>query len=67
VSDTHPLVGKLEPETSGIGSSDAALYSIAISLKRLADVMTGPCNEYGETFAEAIYGGIARGMRDGRP
>lgn len=37
--------------------------SIAISLKRIADVMTGSCNAYGENFAEAIQGAIARGLR----
>lgn len=39
--ENHPLAGRLEPETSGIGSDAAALYSIAISLKRIADVLDG--------------------------
>lgn len=56
-----------EPARDASSGSEAALISIAVSLKRIADEMTGPCNEYGETMAQAIYGGIARGMRDGRP
>jgi hypothetical protein len=41
-----------------------ALTSIAISLKRIADAMTSPVNEYGETMAEAIAGNIQRALRD---
>ena len=37
----HPLDGKLEPETKDCFDERAALYSIAISLKRIVDVMTG--------------------------
>jgi hypothetical protein len=39
-----------------------AALSIAISLKRIADSLTGACNEYGETMAESISGSISRGM-----
>lgn len=35
----HPLEGKLEPETRDM-SDGAALYSIAISLKRIADALS---------------------------
>lgn len=55
-------------ECLGDDSPTTIQLSIAISLKRIADAMTtDPCNEYGETFVQAIYGGIARGLRDGRP
>jgi len=37
----HPLDGKLEPETKDCFDERAALYSIAISLKRIADALTG--------------------------
>ena len=37
----HPLDGKLEPETKDCFDDRAPLYSIAISLKRIADAMTG--------------------------
>lgn len=62
------LMAQLEP---GIAEADktipsyevAAQISIAISLKRLADMLTAPCNEYGETFAEAIVCGIERAIK----
>ena len=37
----HPLDGKLEPETKDCFDDRAPLYSIAISLKRIADAMDG--------------------------
>jgi hypothetical protein len=43
-----------------------ALVSIAISLKRIADALTEPVNEYGEPMTQAIPGEIRRGMRDFR-
>ena len=42
--------------------ADAAIqFSIAISLKRIADAMTEP-NEYGEAGSRAIYGAISRAL-----
>lgn len=35
--EQHPLDGKLEPETKDCFNDRAPLYSIAISLKRIAD------------------------------
>ena len=54
----HPLDDKLEPETRDM--TDAALYSIAISLKRIADVLS-PCG--GLTFLEDL----AAALREPRP
>jgi hypothetical protein len=42
----------------------AAQLSIAFSLKRIADVLTNPTNEWGENFAEAIGGNIRRALRE---
>ena len=49
-------------------SSDYALMSIAISLKRIADLMDANLgddarNEYGESPMQAIGGGISRALR----
>lgn len=45
--------------------SDAALISIAISLKRIADAMSNnvPVNCYGESFTDAIQNSFVRGQR----
>lgn len=60
---TH-VTEKVEPEAlSAPSPQEMALYSIAISLKRIADALGGPINNYGETFGEAIQGQIARGLR----
>lgn len=42
MTKTERLDGKLEPEAKGVTTSvsDAALISIAVSLKRIADVLT---------------------------
>lgn len=65
--------GKMEPEAKdGFGCvSDAALTSIAISLKRIADALSGdgeniftrPINCYGEGIGDAIQGQLDRGRR----
>jgi hypothetical protein len=47
--------------------SETVQASQAISLKRIADALTEPCNAYGENFATAIQGAIVRGMRDIAP
>jgi len=65
---------KLEEEAFLLFGDDCqSLYlsSIAISLKRIADTLSGqgnsmltaPINEFGEGIGEAISGQIARGMR----
>lgn len=62
INDFEPETARplyLKPEHAKVD----ALASIAISLKRIADVLTGPCNEYGETMVEAISGSIKRGLR----
>ena len=74
-----PRPRELEPEAPGDAKAaavrsvfdSASMRSAAISLKRIADALEklndAPVNEYGETFAQSVYGGIARGLRDGRP
>ena len=39
--EQHPLDGKLEPDVKECFDQRAPLYSIAISLKRIADALTG--------------------------
>ena len=52
-SEEHsPLAGKLEPETRAM-RSDVALYSIAISLKRIADAIDGDPQNTGMKHAMA--------------
>jgi hypothetical protein len=55
------LLTRLEPELVMV-DQDAALASIAISLKRIADALQEP-NAYGETGTEAIANSITRGIR----
>lgn len=58
------------PEDLGDGR-DQVIASIAISLKRIADAMTGkgpniltqPINSYGEGIGDAIQGQMIRGQR----
>lgn len=69
--------GLLEPGTPVINARKpwvctpeaAAQFSIAMSLKRIADAMakmtTEPCNEYGEPLHAAIANGISRGLQGG--
>lgn len=55
-------IARFEPDIA-MTDSGASLTSIAISLKRIADALTAPCNEYGEALPEAIANGIKRGLR----
>jgi hypothetical protein len=64
----EPVADRLEPGNYGASPEHGALLSIAISLKRLADLMEATCGEdsrnaYGELPFEAIGGGIARSLR----
>jgi hypothetical protein len=61
----------MEPEANGAYGapaepSEVALVSIAISLKRIADMM-GEVNEYGEGPAAAIGGALARNLKSNQP
>jgi len=49
----HPLDAKLEPETRNMRGDAAALYSIAISLKRVADALHGDDQNTGMKHALA--------------
>lgn len=51
----HPLDAKLEDETRNMRGDAAALYSIAISLKRIADVLAGTAA--GLCVTETLLGG----------
>lgn len=55
-------VDRLEPDIHPL-DTPAALASIAISLKRIADAMQEP-NEYGEVGGAAIAGAVSRSLRD---
>lgn len=58
-------IKRLEPDVTHM-DQDATLTSIAISLKRIADVMealnTQQVNEYGETILPAITRAIKNGL-----
>jgi hypothetical protein len=67
-------IDNLEPATrkqSYYKRADRYQHSIAISLKRIADALTGeganllnqPINAYGENIGEAIQGQLERGQR----
>jgi hypothetical protein len=51
--EPSPLDGKLEPETKAMGEDTVALYSIAISLKRIADALHGDPQNTGMKHALA--------------
>lgn len=57
-------VERIEPDIAMM-DRDATLTSIAISLKRIADVLN-ETNEYGEKGIAAIAGSIYRGLQDRR-
>ena len=61
MSEPSLLAGKLEPEMSGFGYESAALYSIAISLKRIADVLDG--TSAGICVTETLLGGMPHDRR----
>lgn len=54
-------VGRMEPDIAMV-DRDAALASIAVSLKRIADAMNSP-NDYGEVGSAALAGAISRALR----
>lgn len=54
-------VSRIEPDIAMLDTG-AALASIAISLRRIADALNAP-NEYGEIGSEALSGAITRGLR----
>lgn len=56
--EQHPLDGKLEPETKDCFNDRAPLYSIAISLKRIADAPSEAAARI--TELEAANGRLAR-------
>lgn len=65
------LEGKFEPEARNARDPlSAAATSIAVSLKRIADVLEGggtniftaPINSYGEGIGDAIQGQFVRGQ-----
>ena len=53
-------IARMEPVA--MVDRDAALASIAVSLKRIADALN-EANEYGEVGSAALAGAIARGLR----
>lgn len=65
----HP--SRLEPDTVADTDDGHCLHSMAISLKRIADTLSGqgesilttPINAYGETIGQAIQGQMVRGAR----
>jgi hypothetical protein len=54
-------LARMEPEISMV-DRDAALASIAISLRRIADALNEP-NAYGEVGSQALANSIVRGMK----
>lgn len=62
VSPYHNTLIRMEPDLTMVAEG-AALASIAISLKRIADALDSP-NEYGEVGSAAMAGAILRGLRD---
>lgn len=60
----------LEPAVANMTGDDAPIWSAAISLKRIADALTGkgesiltaPINMYGEGIGSAIQGQMIRGQ-----
>ena len=62
----------LEPNTHGDTDLEHVLYSIAISVRRMADALeamsldelnTKPLNAYGETIGTCLQGQLERGLR----
>ena len=70
----HILDGKLEPEVRDSGDERVPLYSIAISLKRIADTLAEaddqsqphPDDAAADRFAADIKAALARARRSGR-
>lgn len=65
--EPHPLDGRLEPEAHDVTASaaDAALVSIAVSLKRIADVLQGDPQNMG--IKHAVFDIVDRIVRPGDP
>ena len=78
MADPHPAWERIEPEARELArhhdiipGEHAIELSKAISLKRIADALSGqgenmltmPLNHFGENIGTAIAGQIARGMR----
>jgi len=63
-TDPHVLEGKFEPESKGVRSSlkDAALTSIAVSLKRIADKFDGG---HGHELEDMLFN-AGRAFENGR-
>ena len=63
-SQSTDWTSEMEPVAArGFDKDIAPMVSIAISLKRIADAMTGPTNHYGETMTEAVGGEIRRALQ----
>ena len=63
------VVERLEPDLTSV-TIDASLTSIAISLKRIVDVLTAEVGNQNQMLSDAIYSGIyntlvnnSRGLR----
>lgn len=78
MADQHPAWAKIEPDVLSLArfpdsepGEHAIELSKAISLKRIADALSGqgenmltmPLNHFGENIGTAIAGQIVRGMR----
>lgn len=63
MDEPHPLDGKLEPEMKGSTDERAPLYSIAISLKRIADALEGKDTYALSNMMENAGQAFALGMR----
>lgn len=65
----HPFDGQFEPAAEAVAKDsphipldEIAAASLAISMKRIADAITSPTNEYGETAVEALGGNLRRAL-----
>ena len=61
-SELEPVIKWL---VQGVSNTDAALFSAAVSLKRIADSLDAnkSVNAYGDGLSEAIQNSIARGLK----
>ncbi len=58
------VLKRMEPDVALVGHrlEECAVMSIAISLKRIADALTEPANNYGETILPALARAISDGI-----